>query len=204
MTPEQLFGILPPELAKIILDPKRTGVKVAQDPFKAYEDRDKLIDSQIEGVRGKYEELRLVAIKELTEKKLTVADLKKIVKEKLGAGYATGYNKQSYIKLIAEEEANEKSGMKRLIAKSIINRTTEQRRAAKEKSDTVDKEIADSKKKKQPKPSPEEEREFESELRRISNTLKSMRGSAYDTIRNDIKKRLAHKYRNIIAYREQN
>ena len=46
MTPEELFGKLPPEIAKIVLDPKTTGVKVGAMNIKSIQYQDVFNDNK--------------------------------------------------------------------------------------------------------------------------------------------------------------
>jgi hypothetical protein len=48
MTPAELFGKLPVDIAKLILDPKTTGIKVGKDEVAGLEER-------IEALRPRFE-----------------------------------------------------------------------------------------------------------------------------------------------------
>tara|TARA_R110002126_G_scaffold51499_2_gene140768 strand:- start:6048 stop:7082 length:1035 start_codon:yes stop_codon:yes gene_type:complete len=199
MTPEQLFGLLPTRVASgVVLNPKRTGVKVAQDPFKAYEDEDRRLRAKQDQLKPKVAELKAKYIAEFNEKKLKVPELRKL----MPLGDKSGYNKKQMIEILSKTKAEKDSGFRELTDKILVNRYKENRRQEKAKEDKIDKEIEEAKKN-PTKPSIDEIRAFGRALAQHDAAMRLMRGPAYAESREKSKKRLLHKFRNIFSYRDK-
>ena len=199
MTPEQLFGLLPTRVASgVVLNPKRTGVKVAQDPFKAYEDEDRRLRAKQDQLKPKVAELKAKYIAEFNEKKLKVPELRKL----MPLGDKSGYNKKQMIEILSKTKAEKDSGFRQLTDKILVNRYKENRRQEKAKEDKIDKEIEEAKKN-PTKPSIDEIRAFGRALAQHDAAMRLMRGPAYAESREKSKKRLLHKFRNIFSYRDK-
>jgi len=199
MTPEQLFGLLPTRVASgVVLNPKRTGVKVAQDPFKAYEDEDRRLRAKQDQLKPKVAELKAKYIAEFNEKKLKVPELRKL----MPLGDKSGYNKKQMIEILSKTKAEKDSGFRELTDKILVNRYKENRRQEKAKEDKIDKEIEEAKKN-PTKPSIKEIQEFGVAISKHDAAMRLMRGQAYAESREKSKKRLLHKFRNIFAYRDK-
>jgi len=200
MSPEKLFGMLPSQLSSgVVLNPKRTGVKVAQDPAKAYEAFIKEGEARMEGMGGKIEELKLKYMEDFKAQKLKVPALKVLMRE---ANFGGGYNKGEMIERLALVRAEKETGYKELGDQLYSARSRERSRLAKAEADKVQREIQEARKNPK-KPSEKEIGEFGLDMVRHSAAMRQMRGSAYAGSREASKKRLQHRYRNIFAYREK-
>ena len=200
MSPAELFGKLPVRVASgVVLNPKRTGVKVAQDPRKAYEEASKSMEEKREALRGKVEELTEKYKEELIAKKLKVPALKIEMKK---INFGGGYNKGQMIKILAEQRAEKDSGFKELGDKIFVANVKERGRLKKAEEDKVDREIEEARKNPK-KPTEKEIDAFRLDLARHGAARRQMRGSAYAEGNRAAEKRLHHRYRNIFAYREK-
>ncbi len=111
MSPEQLFGMLPKELAtNIVLNPKATGVKVGTQSLEE-------VQSRLKKAREIGDDIKATEIKRMKNmgRKLTVAMIKKEMADG-GRGFS-GYSKDSLIELLARQISENKSGVTKLFNK---------------------------------------------------------------------------------------
>jgi len=200
MSPLELFGKLPVRVASgIVLNPERTGVKVAQDPRKAYEAFVKEGEAKRKGLAGKVKELTQKYMEEIKAEKLKVPALKERMRK---INYGSGYNKGQMIAILAEHRAEKDSGYKEIGDQLFSARSKERGRLSKAQADKVDREIKEARKNPK-KPSEKEIDEFRLDMARHSVAMRQMRGPAYAGSRESSEKRLQHRHRNILAYREK-
>jgi len=198
MSPAELFGRLPVGVAKgVVLNPKRTGVKVAQDPRKAFEEFVKKGEAKREGMGGRIEELKQKYMDEFKAKGLKVPALKDLMRK---ANMGGGYNKGQMIERLALIRAEKETGYKELGDKLFSARSKERGRLKQADADKEDREIQEARKNPK-KPSEKEIDEFRLDMARHSAAMRQMRGPAYAGSRERSEKRLQHRYRNIFGYR---
>jgi len=188
----ELFGMLPKELAKdIVLNPKATGVKVAQDKNKFYEQElDRIKTKKMPSLIEKEK-------KRLIEGKFGVKELK--AEAKKYSFPTTGYKKNELIQIIANEYARKESGFTKLRSEQydfeIKEEKKEKQRVLEKKRNEIKEAIAN--------PPPRNEKritEYKNKLRKILLVTKGMDRRTYGNQKEESIFNHQYRYRDVLAY----